>query len=89
MFPYITKFTYCRVAKWQKVAKSPSSRDLTSKAITMLTQSITEQNHMDILERRASRLSKDELCAVDSTSRSVYGGSLADIHWGKNKDCLP
>ena len=44
---------------------------------------------MDLLKLRAARLGKDEICAVDSTSRSAYGGSLADIHWGKNKDGLP
>ena len=89
IFPYITKFTYNRVARWQRVAKSPSSRELTSKAITLLTQSITEQHRIDLLRLRAARLGKDELCAVDSTSRSAYGSNLADIHWGKNKDCLP
>ena len=26
---------------------------------------------------------------MDSTTRSAYGGSLADIRWGKNKDNLP
>jgi len=88
MFPYITKFTYNRVARWQKVTRSPSSRELTPKAITLLTQSITEQHRMDLLRHRAARLGKDELCAVDSTSRSAYGGSLADIHWGKNKEGL-
>jgi hypothetical protein len=89
IFPYITKFTYNRVARWQAVAKPPSSRELTPTAITRLTQSITEQHRMGLLRLRAGRLGKDELCAVDSTSRSAYGGSLADIHWGKNKDCLP
>lgn len=89
MFPYITKFTYSRVARWQLVAGAPSSRTLTSKAITLLTQSINEQHRMGLLRLRASRLGKDELCAVDTTSRSAYGGSLADIHWGKNKDHLP
>jgi hypothetical protein len=89
MFPYVTKFTYNRVARWQRVVRSPSSRDLTPKAITLLTQSITEQHRMDLLRLRAVRLGKDELCAVDSTSRSAYGGSLADIHWGKNKKGLP
>jgi len=89
IFPYITKFTYARVARWQRVANSPSSRELIPKAITMLTQSITEQNRMDLLRLRAARLGKDELCAVDSTSRSAYGGSLADIQWGKNKEGLP
>jgi hypothetical protein len=89
MFPYITKFTYSRVARWQLVAAPPSSRPLTPKAITLLTQSITERHRMELLRVRASRLGKDELCAVDTTSRSAYVGSLADIHWGKNKDHLP
>jgi hypothetical protein len=89
IFPYLTKFTYNRVARWQRAAKSPSSRELTPKAITLLTQSITEQHRMDLLRLRAARLGKDELCAVDSTSRSAYGGGLADIHWGKNKERLP
>jgi len=89
MFPYLTKFNYSRVARWQKVAAAPSSRELTPKVITLLTQFITEQNRMDLLRLRAARLGKDELCAVDSTSRSAYGWSLADIRWGKNKEHLP
>ena len=89
IFPYLTRFTYSRVARWQRATKSPSTRDLTPKAITLLTQSITEQHRMDLLRLRAARLGKDELCAVDSTSRSAYGGSLSDIHWGKNKERLP
>lgn len=88
VFPYITKYTYNRVARWQKVAAAPSSRELSPKAITLLTQSITEQNRMDLLRLRAARLGKDELCAVDTTSRSAYGDGLADIHWGKNKEGL-
>jgi hypothetical protein len=88
MFPYLTKFNYSRVARWQKVAAAPSSRELTPKAITMLTQSITEQHRMDLLRLRAARLGKGELCAVDSTSRSAYGWSLADIRWGRNKEHL-
>jgi len=89
VFPYLTKYTYSRVARWQKIAKAPSSRELTPKAITLLTQSITEKHRMDLLRLRAARLGKDELCAIDSTSRSAYGNALADIHWGKNKDGLP
>jgi hypothetical protein len=89
IFPYITEFTYNRVARWQDVAAAPSARELTPSEITRLTQSINEQNRMDLLKLRAARLPKDELCAVDSTSRSAYGSSLADIHWGKNKDRLP
>ena len=89
MFPYLTKFNYSRVTRWQKVAAAPSSRELTPKLITLLTQSITEQHRMDLLRLRAAKLGKDELCAVDSTSRSAYGWSLADIRWGKNRDRLP
>ena len=44
---------------------------------------------MPFLKERARRVGKGELCAVDSTSRSAYGGSLSDIKWGKNKDRLP
>ena len=89
MFPYLTKYNYSRVARWQKVAAAPSCRELTPKAITLLTQSITEQHRMDLLRLRAAKLGKDELCAVDSTSRSAYGWSLADIRWGKNRESLP
>jgi len=89
MFPYLTKFNYNRIARWQKVTAAPSCRELTSKAITLLTQSITEQHRMDLLRHRAAKLGKDELCAVDSTSRSAYGWSLADIRWGRNKEYLP
>ena len=89
MFPYLTNYTYNRVARWQRITAAPSSRELTSKAITLFTQSITEQHRMELLKLRAARLGKDELCAVDSTSRSAYGDSLADIRWGKNKDNLP
>jgi transposase len=89
MFPYLTKFTYNRVVRWQRLTKSPSSRELTPTEITRLTQSITEQHRMELLKYRALRLGKDEHCAVDSTSRTAYGDSLADIRWGRNKEGLP
>ena len=44
---------------------------------------------MALLKLRAARLGRDEVCAVDSTSRCAYGSSLADIKWGKNKERLP
>jgi hypothetical protein len=88
MFPYLTKFNYSRVARWQQIAASPSIRYLTPTEITRLTQSITEQHRMDLLRLRAARLGKNELCAVDSTSGSAYGNGLADIRWGKNKERL-
>ncbi len=89
MFPYLTGFTYNRVARWQKIAKSPSKRELTPSAITLLSQSISEEHRMKLLRLRSARLRKHELCAVDSTSRSAYGHSLTDIRWGKNKESLP
>ena len=88
-FPYITKYTYNRVPRWQKLVKAPSDRELTPTYITRLTQSITEKNRMDLLKLRAARLGKGEVCAVDSTTRSAYGSSLTDIRWGKNKERLP
>jgi hypothetical protein len=89
MFPYLTNYSFNRVARWQVVAKSPSDRALSPTDITRLTQSITEQQRMDLLRLRAMRLGKHAVCAVDSTTRSAYGRSLADIHWGKNKEGLP
>ena len=89
MFPYLTKFSFNRVERWQRNVKSPCDFPLSPKVITSLTQAITEKHRMELLSLRASRLGKNELCAVDSTSRSAYGDSLADIHWGKNKEHLP
>jgi hypothetical protein len=89
MFSYLTKYSFNRVSRWQKIAKSPSNRELSPSVITYLTQSITEKHRMELLGLRATRLGKRELCAVDSTTRSAYGSSLADIRWGKNKDGLP
>jgi hypothetical protein len=73
IFPYLTKFTYNRVARWQRIARCPSERELTPTRITRLTQSITEQQRMELLKLRAGRLDNEELCAVDSTSRAAYG----------------
>lgn len=88
MYPYITNFSYSRLARWQNIEKTPSGRSLTPNAITRLTQGITERHRMKLLSLRAARVGKEELCAVDSTSRSAYGSSLADIHWGHNKEGL-
>ena len=89
MFPYITKYNYSRVVRWQRLVKTPSTRELSSTYITRLTQSITEKHRTALLKLRAKRLEPGEVCAVDSTTRCAYGHSLADIHWGKNKDHLP
>ena len=88
IFPYLTQHTYHRAARWQRIVKSPSKRELKPADITRLTQKITEHHRMGLLRLRSERLAKDEVCAVDSTSRSAYGQSLTDIRWGKNKDYL-
>ena len=89
MYPYMTNFAYSRLARHQEVYKFPTSRLLTPPDITRLTQSIKEKHRMKFLELRAARVGKEELCAVDSTSRSAYGHSLADIRWGHNKEGMP
>ncbi|MCF0173617.1 MAG: transposase [Bacteroidales bacterium] len=88
-FPFIDNISYSHLAQWQREVKAPSERQLTSTAITRLTQSITEKHRMDLFRLRAKRLEKGELCAVDSTSMSTYGFNIADIRWGKNKEHLP
>ena len=88
-YSFITGNSYSRVARWQNLEKTPSSRELTPMTITRLTQSISEAERMNLFKYRADRLGKDELCAVDSTTRSAYGNSLTDIRYGKNKERIP
>lgn len=87
--PYLTSQSYNRVERWQRIVRAPYKKPLTPKLITLLSQSITEEHRMNFLRLRAQRLGKEEMCAVDSTSRSAFGSSLTDIRWGKNKDQLP
>jgi hypothetical protein len=89
MFPYLTGYTYNRVARWQRIAKAPSARELNPPYITLLAQSIGEKERMALLRLRAGRVGRREVLAIDSTSRSAYGKSLADVKWGKSKDRLP
>ncbi|MCQ2501859.1 MAG: transposase [Lachnospiraceae bacterium] len=88
MYLLCGKDTYNQLASWQRIVKAPYAKVLTSPYITMLTQKISEQNRMDLLKLRSARLRSNELCAVDSTSRSAWGESLSDIRYGKNKDHL-
>lgn len=88
-FPFIDNLSYSQLARWQKEVKAPTEISMTPKAVTILAQSITEQNRMDLFRMRAARVGKDELCAVDSTSISSYGFNLVDIRWGRNKEHLP
>lgn len=88
-FPFIDNLSYSQLSRWQKEVKAPTEISMTPKAVTLLAQSITEQNRMDLFRMRAARVGKDELCAVDSTSISSYGFNLVDIRWGRNKERLP
>ena len=85
-FSVLTGYSYNRVARWQRIERTPYSKELTPSAITYLTQSISEEERMTLFRLRAARLKDDAVCAVDSTSISAYGSSLADIKWGKNKE---
>lgn len=85
-FSVLTGYTFNRVARWQRVERTPCQKELTPPAITYLTQSISEKERMELFRLRAARLGDNAVCAVDSTSRSAYGSSLADIKWGKNKE---
>lgn len=89
MYQITTGGTFNRVARWQRIVRTPCRRILPPADITHLTQSITEQHRMDLFRLRAARTKDGDLCAVDSTTRSAYGRSLADIKWGKNKERLP
>jgi len=88
MFLIGGKGTLNHMEAWQRITKTPSDY-LPSPAITKLTQCITNQNRTDLFRLRIERINEDELCAVDSTSRSTYGNTLADIRWGKNKERIP
>lgn len=85
-FSVLTGYTFNRVARWQRIERTPCRNELTPPAITYLTQSISEKERMELFRLRAARLDDNAVCAVDSTSRSAYGSSLADIKWGKNKE---
>ena len=71
--------SFNRMAHWQKIEKTPFKTPLTAQLITHLTQKVTEANRMDLFHMRMARVRDGDLCALDSTSRSAYGSSLADI----------
>ena len=86
MYPYLAKGSFNRLPRWQRIVRSPCDEPLTAPRITKLTPRISTVHRDELFGLRARRLSKGTLCAVDSTSRSAYGRSLADVRWGKNKD---
>ena len=89
MFTISDNRTYSHMVAWQRITKTPASTPLSPSQLTRLTQSITNQHRMDLFRNRKKRLTDCEFCAVDSTTVSTYGSSLADIRWGKNKERIP
>lgn len=55
-FPMSGKGTYDHLAAWMRITKTPYEGDLSSPNITILTQSITEQNRMDLFRCRARKI---------------------------------
>ena len=52
MYLLCGKGSYHQLSAWQKIAKTPYSGTLSSPMITKVTQSVTEQNRMDLLRLR-------------------------------------
>ncbi|MDR1111939.1 MAG: transposase [Deltaproteobacteria bacterium] len=86
MFSYLTQFAFGRAARWQRISKTPSSRELTPSAVASLTRSITEQHRRNLLRLRAAGLGRDGLCAAESTRGSAYGDGIAGMRWGKSQE---
>lgn len=86
IYPYISGKNYNRFAKWQNTHKTLIDYNLTSSAITKLSQKITDSHRMSLIRLRLNREPQNCNLGCDSTTRSAWGKCLADIHWGKNKD---
>ena len=50
-----------RIAHWQRIEKLPFTRPLVAPFITKLTQSITEENRMNLFRLRAARVENGHL----------------------------
>lgn len=81
--------SFNRIHHWQMIEKTPSAISLTAPFITNLTQSITEGNRMMMFRLRAARVGDGDLCALDSSTLTAWGWSLADTMIGLNKEHLP
>ena len=87
-FPLVSGKSYNHLAQWQRIERLPSADILAGRDVTLLTQSITEADRMNLFSLRCRRIDKNHVLAVDSTSKSTYGRTLADIRWGRNKEGL-
>ena len=85
-YPYLSGKTYNRFAKWQCSHKTLLDNQLSSAAITKLTQSITDNHRMKLIGLRVARQPKGAILDCDSTTRSGWGTCIAELCWGHNKD---
>lgn len=88
MYSIVARKSFSHMADTQEDVRFPAAQTLTPSVITRLSQAITEQNRMDLFVLRQMHAPKDNICAVDSTSRSGWGNTLADMTWGKSKEHL-
>ena len=78
-FPYLSGKNYNRFARWQNANKTLLDYPLKPSAITRLTQSITDNDRMNLIKLRLNRLPEGARLDCDSTSRSAWGTCLADV----------
>ena len=88
MFIVITKLNVDRLVDWQDIEKYPAQHYLHSSVITALEKSITDEQRKIFFQCRATRVVDNELCAVDSCTKTSFHGKLIDIAWGTNKEGL-
>ena len=89
-YPVLSRRCLDSLHVWQRIERMPThARLLYPEDVTALSEKITEEQRMQLFRLRMARIGKDEILAVDSTSKSTYGSVLADIRWGRNKERLP
>ena len=69
MFPYISSYSYSRLARWQRYTKTPSAREMSPGDITRLKQTITEKDRQAQIHLRSEKQGKREHSAVQYRRR--------------------
>ena len=85
-YPILTRNSYNRLARWQRLAKTRSDFEMNESYITKFVQRITNNHRSRFIELRIKRQPAGAFAACDSTTKSGYGKCLVDLRWGKNKD---
>lgn len=88
IYPFLCKRGFNHIHVMQETERLPTKVKMYPASVTQFTQSITEEQRQRLFRERTARVDKDDILAVDSTSKSTYGSELAEISWGKNKDGL-